>query len=76
VQCKLRSRSLAQRNDDRVPSAVLNLDFNDLATIVKGQPDDEVTNRPFDCHVTTERILRLWGKVGFVPFTMNYLTKE
>jgi hypothetical protein len=53
----LKSRGLAHRNGNRVPFAVLNLDFNDLATIVNGQPDDEVTNRPFDCHFTRDNIL-------------------
>ena len=76
VQHKLRSRGLARRNGNRVPSAVLNLDFNDLATIVNGQPDDEVTDRPFDCHFTREKILWSWKKVGFVPFTRNCLTNK
>jgi hypothetical protein len=38
VQKKLRIRGLARKNGDKVPKAVLNLDFNDLATIVNGTP--------------------------------------
>ena len=38
VQNKLRIRGLARKNGDVVPKAVLNLDFNDLATIVNGTP--------------------------------------
>jgi hypothetical protein len=48
VQQKLRARGLVRRNGDKVPPAVLKLDFNDLATIVKGTPDDEPRNKPFD----------------------------
>ena len=76
VQHKLRSRGLARRNGDRVPPAVLNLDFNDLATIVNGQSGDEVSDRPFNCHFTREKILWSWAKVGFVPFTRNCLTNK
>jgi hypothetical protein len=53
--------------------ATLNLDFNDLAIIVNGKPDDEGCNHPFDCHFTKEKILRSWAKVGFVPFTQKCL---
>ncbi|KAI2497095.1 hypothetical protein MHU86_17412 [Fragilaria crotonensis] len=71
VQQKL-SRGLARRNG-KVPPAVLNLDFNDLATVVNGTPDDEPRNKPFDSIFTEEKILRSWAKVGFVPFTRNCL---
>jgi hypothetical protein len=73
VQQKLRARGLARRNGDKVPPAVLNLDFNDLATVVNGTPDDEPRNKPFDSIFTEEKILRSWAKVGFVPFTRNCL---
>ncbi|KAI2511962.1 hypothetical protein MHU86_2478 [Fragilaria crotonensis] len=72
VQQKLRARGLARRNG-KVPPAVLNLDFNDLATVVNGTPDDEPRNKPFDSIFTEEKILRSWAKVGFVPFTRNCL---
>ena len=76
VQQKLRCRGLARRNGIKVPSAVLNLDFNDLATIVNGRPDDDARDRPFDCHFTKEKILWSWAKVGFVPFTRNCLNNK
>jgi hypothetical protein len=38
VQHKLRIRGLARRNGDKLPPAVLNLDYNNLATIVNGGP--------------------------------------
>ena len=39
VQEKLRVRGLARRNGERLPCAVLNLDFADLPTIVNGTAD-------------------------------------
>jgi hypothetical protein len=73
VQKKLRDRGLARRNGNPFQSSVLNLNFSDLATIVNGVPDDDLCDRPFDCHFTKERILWSWAKVGFVPFTRNCL---
>ena len=57
-------------------SAVLNLDFCDLATIVNGLPDDSICDRPFDANFSKEKILSAWGKVGFVPFNRNCLKNK
>jgi hypothetical protein len=38
VQHKMRIQGLARRNGDKLPPAVLNLDYNNLATIVNGGP--------------------------------------
>jgi hypothetical protein len=73
VQQKLRVRGLARRNGNKVPPAVLNLDFNDLSTIVNGAPKDKPCNRPFDSIFTEEKTLGLWAKAGFVPFSRNCL---
>jgi hypothetical protein len=73
VQNKLRIRGLARKNGDVVPKAVLNLDFNDLATIVNGKPEDDGCDRPFDWIFTKIKILGSWAKVGLVPFTRNCL---
>ena len=73
IQNKLRDRGIARRNGDVVPKAVLNLDFNDLATIVNGNPEDDESDRPFDLVFTKTKILRSWAKVGLVPFTRNCL---
>jgi hypothetical protein len=35
-------------NGDKHPTAVLNLDFNDVATIVNGRPKDFARDRPFN----------------------------
>jgi hypothetical protein len=73
VQDKLRIRGLARKNGERIPKAVLNLDFNDLATIVNGKPEDNRCDKPFDWIFTKEKIQKSWAKVGFVPFTRNCL---
>jgi len=73
VQHKLRIRGLARRNGDKLPPAVLNLDFNNLATIVNGRPKDLARDRPFNFNFMKEKILWLRAKVGFVPFTRNCL---
>ncbi len=73
VQNKLRIRGLARKNCDVVPKAVVNLDFNNLATIVNGKPEDDGCDRPFDWIFTKKKILGLWAKVGLVPFTRNCL---
>ena len=74
VQRKLKERGLARRNGQQVVSAaVLNLDFNDLPTIVNGTATDTIADKPFDLHFTKEKILWSWAKVGFVPFTRSCL---
>ena len=47
VQHKLRIRGLARRNGDKIPPAVLNLGFNNLATVINGRPKELVRDRPF-----------------------------
>ena len=76
VQEKLRQRGLARRNGERLPKAVLNLDFADLPTIVNGTVDDVGSNRPFNTYFTKEKILWSWSKVGFVPFTRSCLNNK
>ncbi|KAI2500983.1 hypothetical protein MHU86_13457 [Fragilaria crotonensis] len=74
VQEKLRKRGLARRNGEQPKGATtLNLDFNDFAMIVNGKPEDQLSDRPFHCHFTKEKILWSWAKVGFVPFSRNCL---
>ena len=76
VQHKLRIRGLARRNGDKLLPTVLNLDFNDLATIVNGRAEDFARDRPFNFNFTKEKILWSWAKVGFVPFTRNCLNNK
>jgi hypothetical protein len=76
VHEKLRQRGLARRNGAQLPSAVLNLDFADLPTIVNGTDDDNASNRPFKMHFTKEKILWSWRKIGFVPFTRSCLNNK
>ena len=57
VQEKLKPQGLARRNRERLPCAILNLDFSDLPTIVNGQADNNTSNRPFNAHFTKEKIL-------------------
>ena len=67
VQAKLSDRGLARRNGEQLQSTVLNLDFGDLSTIVNGMPDDDLRDRPFNCHFSKEKILWSWAKVGLPP---------
>ena len=76
VQSKLKQRGLARKNGERLQSAVLNLDFSDLPTIVNGTSGDKERDRPFNAHFTKEKILWSWRKVGFVPFTRSCLTNK
>lgn len=73
VQQKLKARGLARRNGQRLSSAVLNLNFEDLPTIVNGTTTDAAADKPFDLHFTKDKILWSWAKVGFVPFTRSCL---
>jgi hypothetical protein len=73
VQLKLRDRGIARRNGEPKQSAIVNLDFCDLATVVNGKPGDDLCNRPFDCNFSKEKILSSWAKIGFVPFTRRCL---
>ena len=52
-------------------SSILSLGFDDLATIVNGNENDELTMKPFDKSFTKEKILKAWAKIGFVPFNRN-----
>ena len=71
VQHKLKERGLARRNGQQLKAAVLNLDFKDLPTVVNGNENDDIKDKPFDLHFTKEKILWSWAKVGFVPFTRS-----
>jgi hypothetical protein len=73
VQQKLKERGLARRNGRQLSSAVLNLNFEDLHTIVSGTASDAVVDKPLDLHFTKDKILWSWAKVGFVPFTRSCL---
>lgn len=35
--------------------------------------EDDLGDRPFNCHFSKEKILQLWAKVGFIPFTCSCL---
>ena len=75
---KMRKRGVATRNGNvRVAAAaaasILTLGFEDLATIVNGHADDDISRRPFDKNFTKQKIAQAWCKVGFVPFTRNCL---
>ena len=78
---KMRKRGATARNTDaRVAAAaagsILSLGFEDLAVIVNGRTDDDISKRPFDKCFTEEKILQAWCKVGFVPFTRNCLSSN
>jgi len=78
---KMRKRGVATRNGNvRVAAAaaasILTLGFEDLATIVNGHADDDISRRPFDKNFTKEKIVQAWCKVGFVPFTRNCLSNK
>ena len=40
---------------------------------MNGLPDDNISMQPFNLVFTKEKILNLWDKIGFVPFTRKYL---
>jgi hypothetical protein len=54
-------------------SSILSLGFDDLATIVNGNENDELSMKPFDKSFTEEKILKAWTKIGFVLFTRHEL---
>jgi hypothetical protein len=54
----------------------LSLGFNDLATVVNGRENEDVSLKPFEKCFTRESILGSWRKVGFVPFTRMCLTNK
>jgi len=60
----------------RQAAASVTIGFDDLATVVNGNPDDDITLKPFDRHFTCEKIIQSWEKVGFVPFTRNCLNNK
>ena len=76
VQQKFNERGLERRNEERLSSAVLNLDFSDLPIIVNGTVDDAISSKPFDLHFTKETILWSWVKIGFAPFTRSCLNNR
>jgi hypothetical protein len=52
---------------------MLSLGFGDLAIIVDGKADDDVSMKPFTKTFTWDKILGTWAKLGFVQFTRNFL---
>jgi hypothetical protein len=56
--------------------AAVTMGFEDLATIVNGKHDDEIGMKPFAKTFTKDKILALWSKVGFVPFTKNCIKNK
>ena len=72
VQEKLMRRGQAIRNGEH-QTAVLSLNFNDLATIEKVLPGKDVSLRPFESIFTKEKIVWSWAKIGFVPLTRRCL---
>jgi outer membrane translocation and assembly module TamA len=58
------------------PSSILLLGFHDLATIVDGNKDDDLSMKPFTKNFTREKIVNAWAKIGFVPFTRNCLNDK
>ena len=55
----------------RGAASILSLGFDDLATIVNGNENDDLSMKPFLESFTKEKILGAWKKIGFVPFTRN-----
>ncbi len=76
IQQKLKERGLARRNGQQLSSAVLNLDFGDLPTIVNGTDTDDVNDKPFDLHFTEDKILWSWAKIGFFSFYKKLFAKQ
>jgi hypothetical protein len=68
-----KERGLARRDGHQLSSAVLNLNFSDLPSIVNGTAADAIADKPFNLHSNKEKILWLWAKIGFVPFTRSCL---
>jgi hypothetical protein len=58
------------------PSRNLSLGFNDLATIVDGNKDDDLSMKPFTKNFTREKIVIALAKIGFFPFTRNCLNDK
>ena len=54
-------------------SSILSLGFDDLATIVNGNEDDDLSMKPFTKSFTKAKIVKAWEKIGFVPFTRKCL---
>ena len=78
---KMKERGVAARNGNvreaaAAASSILTLGFEDLATIVNGHADDDISRRPVDKNFTKEKIIQAWEKVGFVPFTRNCLSSK
>ena len=69
---KIKERGVRQGTRDPGP-AIVSLGFEDLATIVDGNDGDDVSMKPFSKCFTTEKVLRAWKKIGFVPFTRRCL---
>ncbi len=72
---KWKARGVTRRNGE-VTNATLTLGFEDLSTIVNGLPTDGINMQPFDKVFIEEKILGLWAKIGFIPFTRNCVGTE
>ncbi|KAI2493544.1 hypothetical protein MHU86_21011 [Fragilaria crotonensis] len=72
VMRKIKERGERQGTNDPGP-AIVSLGFEDLSTIVDGNDGDDVSMRPFSKCFTTDKVLRAWNKIGFVPFTRKCL---
>ncbi len=62
----------ARKNGD-TQLATLNLNFENLATIVNGEEDNPIDMRPFEKFFTKVTILLSWFKIGLVPFNWECL---
>ena len=72
VMRKIKERGERQGTEDPGP-AIVSLGFEDLSTIVDGNDGDDVSMKPFSKCFTTDKVLRAWNKIGFVPFTRKCL---
>ncbi|KAI2497543.1 hypothetical protein MHU86_16946 [Fragilaria crotonensis] len=72
VMRKIKEQGERQGTNDPGP-AIVSLGFEDLSTIVDGNDGDDVSMKPFSKCFTTDKVLRAWNKIGFVPFTRKCL---
>ena len=69
---KMRRRGATARNANAreaaaaAGSSILSLGFEDLAVIVNGRTDDDISQRQFDKCFTEEKILQAWCKVAWL----------
>ena len=73
---KIKERGIMRQAGGAAAANILSLGFEDLATIVDGTDNDDVSMKPFTKTFTRDKILRTWAKIGFVPFTRNCLNDK